>query len=214
MKDLTLKKAMEGALGYETIESKSKEMQHQPQPSISVDMMSAGIKQNKEKNTSKERALRSAPPCMRCGRKGHSPSTCRFKDLTCHRCQKKGHIASACQAVEPRRNQKSRYETQEILEGKEESHGPGSPEDDFGLFQINSVAAKMAPITVTITLNGKTTKMTLDTGAAVTVIPEKVIKTINGVTIQPTDVILTTYTAEQIEVVGCCWLTVGYKAQV
>ena len=126
MKDLTLKKAMEGALSYETIESKSKEMQHQPQPSISVDMMSAGMKQNKEKNTSKERALRSAPPCMRCGRKGHSPSTCRFKDLTCHRCQKKGHIASACRAVEPRRNQKSRYETQEISEGKEESPGPGT----------------------------------------------------------------------------------------
>ena len=123
-------------------------------------------------------------------------------------------MASACRAVEPRRNQKSRYETQEISEGKEESPGPGSPEDDFGLFQINSVAAKMAPITVTVTLNGKTTKMTLDTGAAVTVIPEEVIKTINGVTIQPTDIILTTYTAEQIEVVGCCWLTVGYKAQV
>ena len=81
----------------------------------------------------------------------------------------------------------------------------------LGCFKL-TLAAKMAPITVTVTLNRKTTKMTLDTGAAVTVIPEEVIKTINGVTIQPTDIILTTYTAEQIEVVGCCRLTVGYKA--
>ena len=33
-----------------------------------------------------------------CGRSGHVPSSCRFRNATCHKCQKKGHIAKACRS--------------------------------------------------------------------------------------------------------------------
>ena len=33
--------------------------------------------------------------CYRCGKTGHMPSDCRFKEAECHACGKKGHIAPA-----------------------------------------------------------------------------------------------------------------------
>ena len=35
-------------------------------------------------------------PCYRCGRKGHQPQNCRFREAQCHNCGKTGHIAVAC----------------------------------------------------------------------------------------------------------------------
>ena len=35
-------------------------------------------------------------PCYRCGKQGHTPSTCRFKEELCQKCGKKGHIARVC----------------------------------------------------------------------------------------------------------------------
>ena len=37
--------------------------------------------------------------CYRCGKAGHFPSECRFKDAHCHACGKKGHIAPVCRAT-------------------------------------------------------------------------------------------------------------------
>ena len=41
---------------------------------------------------------RKQKPCYHCGRSGHVPSACRFRDATCHKCQKKGHVAKACRS--------------------------------------------------------------------------------------------------------------------
>jgi len=34
--------------------------------------------------------------CYHCGKRGHRPSDCHFKDVTCHYCGKVGHLMSVC----------------------------------------------------------------------------------------------------------------------
>ena len=37
--------------------------------------------------------------CYSCGKTGHFPNQCRFKDALCHACGKKGHIALVCKSA-------------------------------------------------------------------------------------------------------------------
>ena len=37
--------------------------------------------------------------CYCCGKTGHFPSHCHFKDAYCHTCGKKGHIAPVCKSA-------------------------------------------------------------------------------------------------------------------
>ena len=45
--------------------------------------------------------LLSKPRCYRCGKSGHHPSNCKFKNAECYSCQKVGHLASVCQSKKP-----------------------------------------------------------------------------------------------------------------
>ena len=40
--------------------------------------------------------MRKPGKCWRCGRAGHFPSTCHFREASCHRCGKVGHIKPVC----------------------------------------------------------------------------------------------------------------------
>ena len=44
--------------------------------------------------------------CHRCGRKGHVPDRCKFKESSCHACGKKGHIAPVCKSKSSKKEQK------------------------------------------------------------------------------------------------------------
>ena len=44
---------------------------------------------------SKSEAMR----CL-CGKPGHKPANCRYKEATCHFCGKFGHLKSACYSIE------------------------------------------------------------------------------------------------------------------
>ena len=58
-------------------------------------------------------------PCYCCGRKGHVPNKCKFKDASCHliaNCGKKGHIAPAC------RNKKSQLKKMTTAKDRENGH--------------------------------------------------------------------------------------------
>ena len=79
--DLTFKRAVEIAKGIEAAEKKSEQFK-KAEPVEAI---------NKLTHCSKP-----IQPCYRCGKQGHSPSTCHFKEELCRKCGKKGHIARVC----------------------------------------------------------------------------------------------------------------------
>ena len=96
--ELTFSKAIQIALETEDAAKVAKETVHGSK-SDSV------MKINQKKNTVKEsKGSASTKPvneifkgnCIRCGKSGHRPKDCYFKNSKCHFCQKIGHIEAAC----------------------------------------------------------------------------------------------------------------------
>ena len=89
-KDLTFHKAVELATTHEAIEANSQAMANkfdEPPPSPTV------IHWVKSEGRPQESSLKS---CFRCGRSGHSPDICHFKNARCFNCRKLGHISAVC----------------------------------------------------------------------------------------------------------------------
>ena len=111
-------------------------------------------------------------PCYRCNGTNHSPDKCRFKDEICHVCSKKGHIKRACL---------SKKQTDQ----KKKVHSVDRDDTDDDLYistlyaDCNSVKENKSCadiIWITPRVKGKTFKMELDTGSAVSVISKSEFK--------------------------------------
>ena len=111
-------------------------------------------------------------PCYRCGRSGHVPSACRFRDATCHKCQKKGHIAKACRSGPAAHRRKLQQESPKRGARQVQTIDQGivsDPEvEEFTMFKVGGKTHE--PIVVTLGVNGQQLPMEVDTGAAVSVI--------------------------------------------
>ena len=57
--------------------------------------MVAGL--NQRKNNEQKR------PCYHCGKKGHAPHNCKFKEAKCFSCGKMGHVSAACRGKSKQR---------------------------------------------------------------------------------------------------------------
>ena len=73
--DLTLRKAVDIAVGMELTEKEISEISSELKPVQKVDVND---------------------PCFRCGRRNHLPENCFHKDSECHTCKRKGHISPQC----------------------------------------------------------------------------------------------------------------------
>ena len=118
-----------------------------------------GVGRGKPNNSRWNKGYRNTPShkqgCSRCGRSHvHDRAHCPAKDQICSNCGKRGHFRAVCRSAAKVRGVNTSSEPE-----KDPTVGADSSRDDTW--------------TVTLTLQGKPVTLQLDTGAEVTVIPEK-----------------------------------------
>ena len=167
--------------------------------------------------------------CYLCGRSSHSHHDCKFKDATCHHCGKKGHIAPVCRSKEKsqqsisshppakgRNNDKKKprrtHRVQEAPDDRSSDNGESSGEE-YRLHKLTDRSSS-TPINVAVRINGKTLTMDLDTEAAVSIISDQTRKSLfPELKLQPSSLVLKTYTEEPMEVLGQLNVQVQYGGQ-
>ena len=153
-------------------------------------------------------------PCYRCGRSNHDQSQCYFKDADCRECGKKGHISRACylKSRSPSGKMPQRPATHHHMKWMA-AEDPPSDIKENRLLSIGSQSSH--PITVDMVINSTTLSMEVDTGAAVSVISEDTSKALfPDMALQPTQIVLKTYTGEQMQVRGQMTVEVQYQDQL
>ena len=221
--DLTFDKAIEVALAAEAADKDSRRLaaatadknfpnDQQPPPASQTPVYRVGQQRKQQHNGSKQQG-RTTPPSgsaeyHRCGGR-HSASGCPCREFVCHFCKKKGHLAKVC-----RRKNKYRTELTNDVNAEEtvtESH----QSEEHTLFQVR--AGPSRPYKAVVKANGNLLPMEIDTGASVSVVGEKTLKTIQkGETtleLQQTSVRLQTYTGETIPVLGSVIVPVEHNGQ-
>ena len=130
------------------------------------------------------------PECHRCGKKGHEPSQCRFLQAICHNCQGRGHIKAACRS---KKKFIPKVERQKTIADEDED------QSDL-LVLINQVHNPKGQdkAFIGVSIDGQKVDMEIDTGAAVTVTPETMVK----VQLQPTQKKLRSATGQLLELAG------------
>ncbi|XP_049522588.1 uncharacterized protein LOC119449072 [Dermacentor silvarum] len=106
--------------------------------------------------------------CFRCG-SAHAAATCPFRKYRCRACKKVGHLARVCRTT-PR--SVHALEESTGLEGSGDSDGI-SGEDDILLSHIFSCQSNDGSYIVKVIVAGRNVKMQVDTGASVSIVPEK-----------------------------------------
>ena len=162
-------------------------------------------------------------PCTRCGKPGHTAHECRFRDAECHACGKKGHIASACRSKPQARPQRKGTQltyrnkirpqgTHALHEEKQVTENTDSEAEEFPLFKFNEPSSN--PIEIQVKINDQSLTMEVDTGAAVSIISDSTRKKLfPHLKLQPSKLILKTYTNERMQIVGQLNVYVQYGEQ-
>lgn len=148
----------------------------------------------------KEGASKTKRGCYRCG-KGHAPDRCWYRNTKCRACAKTGHLEAMCQ--EKKRRPINYVDTSD---------------DDSGASQVYHVvlcaASDKRGYKVSVNIEGKPISMLLDTGAAVTLIPESIYKAnFAKVSCKPTKVSLRTYTGEPLKIKGKAAVNVEHNGR-
>ena len=160
--------------------------------------------------------------CYRCRQSGHKADSCMFKHSICHGCGKKGHIRKVCRSTkQPHKGYKPVHQNKEghyVDLDQEEEHWidvaqtEEEVDNDFSIFTVGRTST--TPISVSLFIDAKPLVMELDTGAAVSIISEEQLrKRLPNKQVRPSTIVLRTYTAERIPLLGEAQLCVEYRGQ-
>ena len=106
----------------------------------------------------------SLPSCSRCGRSPpHGRLQCPANKATCHKCHKKGHFKQCC---------KTKVIIKEVKKEGDSDLTSDSGEEFLGTVNADAVSTSK-PWTAILQLNNRALEFKVDTGADVTVIPER-----------------------------------------
>uniref|UniRef100_A0A1A8C840 ribonuclease H n=1 Tax=Nothobranchius kadleci TaxID=1051664 RepID=A0A1A8C840_NOTKA len=151
-------------------------------------------------------------PCYRCGGNNHAAQGCRFKTETCRKCSRVGHIARMC------KTKKWLGNTQYVAEtsSPKDTARSEAEEELFmnTVYSTYTVGKGEKDIKVTVKLEETPIDMQVDTGAAVTLVPEIVYKKhLSHLPLEATKVRLSTFSGENIPLLGTVTVKAKYENQ-
>lgn len=148
---------------------------------------------------SKLRKLKEAKRvCERCG-KAHAASVCWYKNVQCHSCSQIGHLQKMCPS------NRRELKTANVVD---------CADSDSELDVYHVINTVRSGYEVQLNVEGQDLCMQIDTGAAVTLIPESVrLNAFPHVKCEPSRVTLKTYTGEPVPVKGQCNVSVTVGKQ-
>ena len=164
-KTLDFSEALQIAQSMEMQERKSSELKDSGSSGMlkTDEVHRLGAKARKPKKFSKGKGEKSKGACYRCRNTEHNSSECKYKKYRCDACGKVGHLKTVCRSKE---SKDARYI--ETASNCDDLH------DSLGFFTILEQNAQAA--TVTMTVEGMELVLEVDTGASLTVIPNKMFK--------------------------------------
>ena len=207
---LKYSKALEIAVAMETAIRDASELQSELHPEPRVDKISANSKTPQIPPNTTPNA------CYQCGGDSHATHNCRFKDQTCYHCGKVGHISRVCrlkQQGKPKQTPKTPQNAQ--VHTVESGYSATDEFEDILSLKIHNVSNPSSNVIwVDLKVEGKPLKMELDTGSAVSIIPHDLyMEKFNDKPLHKTELMLKTYTGENITPVGVLKANVEYKDQ-
>ncbi|KRX38090.1 Uncharacterized protein T05_1046 [Trichinella murrelli] len=134
--------------------------------------------------------------CHCCGEAGHIARKCNFQGPKCFKCGKQGHLAKVCK------------HPQKL--GKSQKQGPQNSWKDHKLYAdgIHAVKERAHNFEITVKINGKSTQMELDTGAAVTIVTPECWKSIGSLKLKRATMMLRSFTGHEVNLKGETMVTV------
>ncbi|KRX51535.1 Uncharacterized protein T09_14668, partial [Trichinella sp. T9] len=134
--------------------------------------------------------------CHCCGEAGHFAKKCKFQRSKCFKCGKQGHLAKVCK--HPQKLGKSQKQRPQNSWKNHKLHADG----------IYAVKERAHNFEVTVKINGKSTRMELDTGAAVTIVTPECWKSIGSPKLKRATVMLRSFTGHEVNLKGETMVTV------
>ena len=167
--DLMLESAVTAAIQTEQVKKQQASLKGELVGDGKQKQVDAVEKEKSQGKRHRKRGQHSKPPstCTRCGRSPlHNKSECPAKDEQCHQCGKRGHFKRMCRNP-PRVN---------------------TIQQEAFLGEVK--AKKDSQWMVELLLNGSPVSFKVDTGADMTVVPEKTFKSIKGSELRPAETAL------------------------
>ena len=206
--ELTLKKAFEIAVGMEVAERESNEFRSE------VQYKSAGSTTHKVTDNFE---------CYRCGKTGHRPDSCYYKNSKCHKCKEIGHLSRKCKkktapAYKEKKGKskppfsKFKAKSSKVHQVEDSENSENSENEDWTVYTVKT--SDNREIKLTLNIEGIDFDMELDTGASLTLIGEDNYKqNFPKVKLKQSSVKLKTYTGDLIPVLGEIEVDVKYGDQ-
>ena len=202
---LTFDDAVKIAHAMETAGRDTVELREQRAPSATVHKLGKTgkgpqhVKQNKQSKVPIPQVKVVTKPCWRCC-EFHSPTSCLHTNAICHYCSKTGHLERAC--IKKKKDKARKQGTKVKYVDEQDTDDEDSFEPMLHVHSVNHVN-KVDPIMLYPSINGHTLPMELDTGSAVSVIPEHFYRQyLSDFTLEKTKAKLKTYTGERIPPLG------------
>ena len=197
--DLKFSKAVKLAQAMESAAKDVKELQY---PAGNA---SRGVQEVHKVTQPVHMKEKSALSCYRCGKSGHNPSQCLFKQAKCFLCGKTGHLRSVCRSKQRKVGKQQHVRPVRVAQVEE---------DDMGPLYVLKARNRVPPLKVTVELDSHPVSMEVDTGAAYSLVSEATYRQIwPDKKLDKCDVRLCTYSGESIEVLGSLTVAVNYQCQ-